>query len=294
MISVISIFEKSIIKYLNHIHTEKLIEAENNKNNDDNRSNNSIQNLKEEKNKNKNNLPPGFRGIILFFIWTTKAIILRPEIKNSKKTFSWSEIFFSLNFSMLTKNILTVLEEIRKLNFSTENSDVLFSSEEHSGEFSMISEYYGENMNILSSTHFYLFPKINSNSHGIFLNNISPLWQQRMFCKLFLPLLNCLKETNNYSTENNIENNIEINMNFDKKDSDNDDNNNHSNNIQNNQDKKINSNKNLQNAPHTGCLLGLLNLTKTASVKSILPYTSVLTSVVVRALVSATKYPNYG
>ena len=284
LIRVFSILQNSIIKFLN----ESYLHLEENKN----------QNQDEEKTENKNNIahgnkkkkivnlksiPVGLQGVISLFIWVSKSLFMRSEIKNFKKSFSWQEMFSKFSFSLLTESLSTVFKNYEKFKLNDDENSISLLSENLSEEQSLISGMFGEKMSIITSYHSYIFLTKNLNNNYEFLYSISPIWSQRTFCRLALPLLKFLREGNNYNDNNNNDNS--------------NNNNNNSNNNINSNDKNINTNNNNTNNNSnknsnetSGALLGLINLTKNMPSIILSPHTTLLTNIIIQTLHSTSKY----
>ena len=210
-------------------------------------------------------------------------MFLKSEIKNIKKTFSWQETFSVFLSSLLTKPIYTVLQNYEDFiicnnnNNKIQNSDLL--SNDHCEEHSLISGTFGEKMSMITTFHSFLFSSNNMNNNFELLNKISPIWRQKLFNRLALPLLKYLNESNN-DNKNSIKN-----------DNNKNNNNNNSNNNNDNDNNNNNNNNNNNYNPHTsGCLMGLLSLIKNMSSNILSSHTSEISNIIIQTLHSTSNY----
>ena len=272
LIRVFSILQNSIIKFLNesYLHLEENKNKNQNEEKVENRNNNAQENQK-KKLFNMKSIPVGLQGVISLFIWVSKSLFMRSEIKNFKKSFSWQEIFSKFSISLLTESLSTVLKNYEKFKLNDDENSISLLCENFSEEQSLISGMFGEKMGIITSFHSYIFLPKSLNNDYEFLYSISPIWSQRTFCRLALPLLKFLREDSSYNNNNN---------------SNNSNNNNNKNNNSNNKNNNTNKNSN----ETFGSLLGLINLTKNMPSIILSPHTTLLTNIIIQTLHSTSKY----
>ena len=305
LIRIFSIFQNSIIKFLNESHL--YLEEKKNENKIEYNTDNVFENKKkiERIEKNMKSIPKGLQGVISLFIWIAKSLFLRSEIKNMKKKFSWQEIFSKFSHSFLTESLSTVFENYEKFKLNNNENSICLLSDAFSEEHSLISGMFGEKMSIITSFHPFIFSTNCLNNNSEFLYKISPIWSQRTFCRLALPLLKFLSDGNNNNNNNNSNNNNNDNNNNNNSINNNNNNNNNSSNNNNNtnnndndgdndNNEKRNNNKNdnnNKNANHTcGSLLGLISLTKNMPSIILSPHTTLLTNIIIQTLLSTSKY----
>lgn len=211
---------------------------------------------------------------------------MRPEVKKSVEVdwfpvSSWQESFNSLVLSFLTHPIIELISEVQLFRYATHvsssgsgntgDNDKSYTTSVNKCNIDAVKNRslyiagcIGEQISIITHPHAYVLPSSpaptssQSQSRGVLpSNNISPVWLQRTWSRLALPLLKDLTSTNNSNNSNICEN---INGN-----------------------SSINENSNNSNSQseevRTPCLLAVCALANTLSATILLPHSTVLAKV---------------
>lgn len=210
--------------------------------------------------------------IIIYALHRYEGLYMRPDVKKTIEVdgiaiTSWQESFNTLILSFLNLKIHEIINEVELFRYARH---VGSSSDSHNQsdskindnnpvkyQSSYIAECIGEQVSIITHPHAYILQSIPTPIPSIAKgmlpsNNVSPVWLQRTWNRLALPLLNEL--TNSKNSKKIIDNS--------------------------NTDDNRNSNNNSQKEEaQSPCLLAVCALANTLSATILLPHSAVLAKV---------------